>query len=274
MQGELLKLFARRRTHLGFGVFLAVELLILVLWRLPLGQQWMRRAIEREGGVFEEYFSGLSVALIMLSATVFLLGGLFLALVGGDMVAKEVEDGTMRMTLCRPVSRLRVLGIKYAACVVYTFVLVGFIGLTALCGAWLCLGGGGLFAAFPAQGIMAFYGLGEGLWRYLAALPCLGLSLLTLTTFAFQFSCWRVKPATATIAALTVFFVDWILHLLPYFESYRRWMITSHMSVWIDLFRAPVPWPKMVEEYAYLLGLDASFLIVGVAVFCARDFKA
>ena len=39
----------------------------------------------------------------MVMWTVFLLGGLYLALVvAGDVMSKEVEDGTMRMILCRP----------------------------------------------------------------------------------------------------------------------------------------------------------------------------
>ena len=45
LRGELWKLFARKRTYLGFGVFLGVETLILFLWQLPGGQRWMRRLI-------------------------------------------------------------------------------------------------------------------------------------------------------------------------------------------------------------------------------------
>ncbi len=49
MRGELIKLFARKRTYLGFGVFLGVEALILILWQLPRGQRWMQRMIEQSG---------------------------------------------------------------------------------------------------------------------------------------------------------------------------------------------------------------------------------
>jgi hypothetical protein len=30
----------------------------------------------------------------------------------------------------------------------------------------------------------------------------------------------------------------------------------------------------MVEDYAYLLGIDATFLIIGAVVFSSRDFKS
>lgn len=274
LRGELWKLFARKRTYLGFGVFLAVEILVLVLCQLPFGQRGLRRAIERFGGGFEDYFSGLTLAMIMVPLTVILLGALFLCLVGGDIIAKEVEDGTMRMTLSRPISRLRVLAIKYATCVIYTFVLVLFIGLSALGAATLVRGNGGLFLAAPEEGLIVLYGFAEGLQRYLSALPCMSLSLLTITTFAFQLSCWNIKPAAATISAICLFFVDWILHFLPYFEDYHQFMMTTHMSTWLNCFREIIPWEKMVEDYAFLIGMDATFLVIGAAVFCSRDFKS
>ena len=274
LRGELWKLFARKRTYIGFGVFLGVETLILILWQLPRGQRWMKHMIEQSGGVFELYFSGLTVAMIMLSTTVFLLGALYLGLVGGDLIAKEVEDGTMRMTLCRPVSRLRVLLVKYATCVIYTFALVIFIGLSALGAAMLVRGAGGMFLMIPEERLIAFFEFGPGLARYLAALPCMALSLLTISTFSFLLSCFNMKPAAATISAITIFFVDWIFHLLPYFETYRPWMMTTHMSTWLNVFRNPWPWPQMLEDYGYLLGLDATFFLVGVMVFSARDFKS
>jgi ABC-2 type transport system permease protein len=98
--------------------------------------------------------------------------------------------------------------------------------------------------------------------------------MLTLSTFAFQLSCWNVKPSAATISAITVFFVDWILHEMPYFETYRSWMMTTHMNTWMNAFREPLPWSRMVEDYAYLFGLDATFFIVGAVVFASRDFKS
>jgi ABC-2 type transport system permease protein len=274
LKGELWKLFARKRTYLGFAVFLGVEILVLVLFQIPMGKRWLRHTMERMGGVFEQYFSGLTLSMIMLPLTIVLLGALFICLIGGDIVAKEAEDGTLRMSLCRPISRLRLLALKYCTCVIYTVALVFFIGISALCAATLVRGTGGLFFAAPEEGIVALFDFGPGLQRYLTALPLLCLSLTTMTTFSFQLSCWNIKPASATIAAICFFFVDWILHILPYFEVYRPWMMTSHMNSWLSVFRTPVPWQRMVEDYTYLLALDATFLIVGAAIFSARDFKS
>src|SRR5579862_1852177 len=98
LRGELWKLFARKRTYLGFGVFFGLEIIILLLFQLPKVQRSWRQLLENAGYGFEQYFSGITLAFQIVLGTTTLLGGLYLALVAGDIVAKEVEDGTLRMT--------------------------------------------------------------------------------------------------------------------------------------------------------------------------------
>lgn len=272
--GELRKLFARKRTYIGFAAFFAVEVLVLILLQLPRVQRPLHHMITRLGYEVEEYFSGLTLAFLMLKWTILFLGALYLALVAGDVVAKEVEEGTMRMMLCRPVSRVRLLAVKFLACGIYTFSLIFFIGLTALAVGLLRQGVGGLFVIAPEEGLVALYEFGPGLLRFLAALPLLSLSLLTVTSLGFFLSCCDMKPAAATIVTLSVFFVDLIFRGIPYFESIRHWFLSAHMSTWMNVFQPHVPTLQMVQDYAYLLGVSATFVIAGIAVFQGRDFKS
>jgi ABC-2 type transport system permease protein len=274
LRGELWKLFARKRTYIGFGAFLALEIVILILFQLPKVQRSWRLLIERTGYEFESYFSGVTLAFQILFWTVFLLGGLYIALVGGDIVSKEVEDGTLRMTLCRPVSRLRVLAVKYVACLIYTVALTAFIGLSALGIGMLRQGVGGFFAFQPLQQLFVLYDFGPGVQRYLCALPFLAFSLVSVTSLAFMLSCCNMKPAAATICTLTYFLTDSIFRSIPYFESLKPWFITSHVETWYNVFRSPVPWLQMLEDIAYLAGMDATFVLIGVVVFSVRDFKS
>ena len=273
LRGELQKLFARKRTYIGFGAFLLLQALIIALFQLKRVQSTYRQFIERAGGGFETYFSGLTLALIVVMAT-FLLTMLFLALVGGDVVSKEVEDGTMRMTLCRPISRVRLLLIKYAACVIYTFALVLFVGGSALSAGLLRHGAGGLFVMAPEQRIFALYEWSDGLARFGGALFFYALSFLSITTLAFMLSCFNMKPAAATIVTLATFIIDWIFFHLPYFESIKEYFITRNMETWVNIFRYRIPWTQMTQDYAYLLAVDATFVIIGVLNFQRRDFKS
>ena len=272
LRGEMRKLFARKRTYIGFGAYVVLEILVLCLFQLQKVQASWRHMIERAGGGFEHYFSGTTLALIVVMAT-FLLTMLYLALIGGDVVAKEVEEGTMRMALCRPISRVRLLLLKYVACVIYNFVLVAFVGGTALLACTLREGPGGLFAMAPEQNIVALFDTQEGLVRYGAALFFYALSSLSITTVAFMLSCFNMKPATATIVTLSAFIIDWIFYHLPYFSSIKEYFLTHNMTTWVHIFLQRVPWTLMAQDYAYLLAVDATFVIVGVVSVSAAGFQ-
>src|SRR5439155_21877322 len=133
-------------------------------------------------------------ALFILMWTTFLLGALYLALVAGDVVSKEIEDGTLRMILCRPVSRGRIIALKFIACSIYTAALFAFIGLTALLAGLVYKGFGGLFVFAPVEKVFALYEFREGMIRYLAAIPLIALSLMSITSLGFMFSCLKMKP--------------------------------------------------------------------------------
>ena len=274
MRNELHKLFARKRTYLGFAAFVAVEILLLLLLNLPKPKAGFRRLIEQNGYGFDQYFSGATLGLLMLMWTTFLLGALYLALVAGDVVAKEVEDGTLRMVLCRPISRLRVGFLKYAACVLYTFALTFFIGITALVAGLLYCGWGGLFAIAPLEQLLAMHEAWPGLWRYLGALPLLGFGLVSITSLGFLFSCCEMKPAAATILTLSIFFFDSIFRSIPYFESLRGWFMTTHMTLWLRVFEYHIPWWRIAEDVTWLGALNVTFALVGLAILQQRDFKA
>ncbi|HEX4083349.1 MAG TPA: ABC transporter permease [Chthoniobacteraceae bacterium] len=270
---ELLKMFARKRTYIGFAAFLVMEIFVLFMLSLPKPQAHMRHLIEQNGYAFGDYYSGTTVAMMMLLWTTTLLGSLYLALVAGDLMAKEVEDGTMRMLLCRPVSRVRVALLKYFSAVVYTFALIGFIGLTALLAGLIYRGYGGLFVFAPEQGIFALIEPARGIRLYLAAIPLLALSMTTISSIGFFFSCFNMKPAAASIVTLSVIFLDFIFRGIPYFESLHPYFITTHLSTWMHIYESYPPWWRMTKDYCYLCGLDITCLIAGAAIFLRRDLK-
>ena len=274
LAGELRKLFARKRTFIGFGAFLVFEIVVLFLLRLEKVQGTVRRVIENAGYDASVYLSGLTLGFLIVMWTVFLLEALFLALVAGDVVSKEVEDGSMRMMLCRPVSRGRILLLKGLVAALYTFALTLFVMLTALLAGFLNSGVGGLFVFAPLEGVFAFHDFWPGLRRYLAAVPLLSLSLFTITALAFCLSWFNMKPSAATVITLSILFADTILKNIPYFESLKGLFLTHKMAGWIHVFDYRIPWEMMVENYAWLLAINATLFLIGWQSFERRDFKS
>ena len=277
---ELLKLVARKRTYIGFAVFLLVDLIFLAILNLPSTRRHFSDMFARGGYLFEQYDTGLTLAHIVLDFSTFFLGTLYLALISGDMVAKEVEDGTLRMVLSRPVSRLRILLVKYLACVAYTVVLMVFI-VAACLAASIADRGLGPMAVFSGGGggpnrmmDFSFYETPEALTRFAWATLVLCLSAPTISSLGFMFSCFRLKPATATILTLSFFFMDTVLRQVPFFNHLKNFFLTQHTSIWSHLFDDQFSWGHVLKTLLLLAACNAAFFAIGAAYFCRRDFKS
>lgn len=274
LQGELKKLFARKRTYIGYVVFLIFEALLLSLW-IYVGREQFEDLAKRNFIPVELLSSSLTATYWIMGFSMFLLGSIYFALVAGDIVAKETEDGNMRMVLSRPVSRLRILVLKYCAVLIYTVTFVIFVGLTGYGMALLAMGGdGGLFVWNPEMYILAVYPDRDEAFQRLFTGACfMGLSMCVVTSLGFFFSCLKIKPAAASVMALSVFFIDFVLQNIPFLANHKDVFITFRMANWIYVLQENIPWERIVESYSILLGLCISLFILGWMVFQSRDFK-
>jgi len=275
LRGELRKLFARPRTWMGYGAFILMEAVILIVFKLEGTQRYMRRMMETNGLEFGSYYSSLTITFSIMLFSMFMLGSIYFALVAGDIVAKENEDGNLRMVFARPISRLRLLGVKYVATAIYTFSFVFFVGITGYAMAVAAVGReGGLFVMEPQMKVFAAYpDWWEGAGRLALGAAGIGISMITLSSIAFMFSCFKVKPAAATIVTLSILFVDFILQRFPFFKPYEAYFVTWRMSAWVFLMEQHLSWPKIIESYAFLLGLNTTLFVIGWLSFQTRDFK-
>lgn len=275
LRGELRKLFARPRTWMGYGAFLTMEAVILIVYKMERSQSFMRGMLERNGLEFGTYYSSLTITFTIMLLSMFLLGSIYFALVAGDIVAKENEDGNLRLVFARPISRLRLLLVKYTSVALFTFTFVFFVGISGYVMAVAAVGWeGGLFVMEPKMKVFAAYPeWWEGASRLALSAAGIGISMITLSSIAFMFSCFKIKPAAATIITLTVLFVDMILQGFPFFKPYESFFVTWRMSAWVFLMEQHISWPKIIESYAFLAGLNVSLFTIGWLSFQTRDFK-
>lgn len=275
LQGELKKLFTRRRTYIGYVVFLIFELILLIFFMARRQKEWMESLMAQNGMVFGDYFSSLTITYWVMGFSMFLLGAIYFALVSGDIVAKESEDGNLRLVLARPVSRLRVLLLKYCAVMVYTVTFVIFVGVTGFLMAVIALGwDGGLFVwNYEMKVFAVFPDWQDGALRLVLAAVLLSVSMCTLSTIGFAISCLRIKPAAATILTLSVLFVDFVLLRFPFMHEYREYFLTHRMSNWVFALEGHLSWAKLAESYAFLGGLNVTLFVAGWVAFQMRDFK-
>src|SRR6266851_3087980 len=123
LRNELWKLFGKKRTYIGFGAFLLAQNAMLIAFRLTRWHKEMERLLSNNGYLSSDYVSALTVAVVLLIPQAMLFMPLYAALVGGDLVAKEAEDGTLRMILARPISRFQLLLAKWFSGAIFSALL-------------------------------------------------------------------------------------------------------------------------------------------------------
>ncbi len=275
---ELYRMFARKRTYIGLGVFLGVELLFYFILTLEKSQKGMEKFIENVAGGFEEYFSALTLAFMMMAYTMFFLATVFISLVSGDILAKETEDGNLRLILARPISRFRLMVVKFLACNIYTLVLFCFVGLTSLIVGLLDRGWGGKMFVWSFElPKVSLFEWGEGMGRYFMGVISYSAVFLPVTGVAFMFSCFKIKPATATILTIALFFADFVISTFPFpfFDPYRHFFITPKIrESWYMLFMQEIPWPGLLDHFAWLAGIGITGFLIGWIAFERRDVKS
>jgi ABC-2 type transport system permease protein len=278
LKNELWKLFGKKRTYIGFGAFVIAQSAMLLVFKYTHWQDDFERLLNGNGYLAAEYISALTVALIMIWPQLALLMPLYVTLVGGDLVAKEAEDGTLRMILSRPVSRVRLLLVKWIAGSIFTAVLVVTLGAVALGFACLYFPWSGMFVFGQTQSdpemTFSLFTAHQGLALFAFSHIFMIINTITLMSVAFMFSCFNMKPAAATILALSYMFVNMVMEHIPFFDRYQNWFITHHLECWFLVFQQPTPWPQIYQSETILIAASATAFVIGVMGFQVRDIKS
>ncbi len=273
LRGELWKLFGKKRTYIGFGMFLLAQTIVALVFRFSNASREMVRTLEGNSYVATYYVSSLTIATIMLFPIAYMLLPLYVSLVGGDLVAKEAEDGTLRMILSRPITRFRLLFVKWLAGVLFSLLLVAVLGFTGVASAALWFPWGGMFVFIPGE-VFSVFGPADGLFHFTIAHGMLWAKAVTVMGLAFMFSCFNVKPAAATVLALSFVFLNFILMNIPFFKEIQHWFFTYHLNLWQGMLVEPIPWWKVGSSLIVLTAFNITFFLIGSTAFQVRDIKS
>lgn len=179
---------------------------------------------------------------------------LFTALVAIDIFAGEFSHNTMKVTLLRPVTRLKVFTSKIAATAFFVlinlFVVMILSSLTGL--------------IFNAVSIT-----GQGLLRIIISYLVTLLPIMTLALVVVFFSNILKSGVGIFFLTVLVFIVCKILGIV--FSSYSSLFITSSLD-WYNLWIADkIPWFKILRQLLIMLGYSIMFFTASFYLFDQRD---
>lgn len=232
LRSELGLVFGRRRNQVLLVVLALVPVLIGVAIRVSTGSPEPGEGpplLDRISG------NGLFLAFTALVVVVPFLLPLAVGVVSGDAVAGEASGGTLRYLLVAPVSRLRLLLVKYAALVVFVAAAALTVAGTGLVVGWLL---------FPVGDVVLLSGTtvstAEGVARALLVAAYVTASLAALAAVGLAISTATEVPVGAMAATIGVATLAQVLGAVPQLDWLHPALLTRHWLAFGDLLRDPV----------------------------------
>lgn len=239
LQIEIYKIFKRQRTYIAFAVIAAIIFLIQVGLKFG-GYEYVGMIMGAMNGAFEvpakEMLNGYFVCFFILNLLLVHVP-ILVALVAGDMISGESNQGTLRLLVSKPVSRTKLLLVKFGASVFYTFVLLLWVAFLSLFVSVLIFGTNSLFV--PKELEAHIIQQSDVLWRYLAAFGFAAVGMVTIAAMAFMFSVFAdnsVGPIVATVCVIIVFTILMQMEIPFYDETIKPYLFTTHMLGWKGFF--------------------------------------
>lgn len=274
-EAEFFKLLRRRTTWLSIAGLSALPLLLgLVLRLIP---------VQGPDGPASATISGYGLLVLAMSTAMVFFAPLVSSFIGAELLAKEIGDGTLKLTLMRPVSRAHVALSKCLACLAHNAALVAALWLVALAvgaalfrygppdaslTAGIIVGGSGNDASMVGGVSMAgIGGQGEALLRLGASYAYLALSLTVVGLLALFWSTLITNAAGVVVATLGVIIG---MRALEGVEQVRRYLLSTHL-VSGSLLSGRVDWAALATSLGVLAAYAAVLVGATVALLYRKD---
>jgi ABC-2 type transport system permease protein len=266
LRSELGMVFRRRRNQAILVVLAAVPVLIAVAVRLATESPG-----PGEGPPFinEITNNGVFVSFTALVAVLPLFLPLAVSVVAGDAVAGEASLGTLRYLLVIPVSRTRLLAVKYAGAAAYC------LAATLVVAAVGTLIG---FLLFPVGDVTLLSGaqvsLGEGLGRLLLVAVYLALSMMAVAAIGLFVSTLTESPVAAMATTTVLAITSQVLDTVPQLDWLHPYLFSHY---WLDfghLLRDPIDWAGVVGGLSAAGIYAAIFAALAWARFAGKDVSS
>ncbi len=242
LQNELRKIVTRKK----FLVFLIIEIIICLL------SSFVNLAVSKaSSGMIPTSLVFSNMPMNMLSFFIQIYIPLIIFMATCDLFAGEVNDGTIRATFMRPVSRFKQYFSKVSAILILAGVYLGvlFTMTTAI----------KMFAAHSLNG------LGQNFLAYFLDL----FPLIILILFAAMLNQFTSSPSLSIIICLGFYIALNIIGILIpfmsglFFTGYLQWH-----NLWLGI---TIPFGAMVTKLGVLMGYGLIFGCIGYYLFERRE---
>ncbi|MDQ1602591.1 MAG: type transport system permease protein [Actinomycetota bacterium] len=194
---------------------------------------------------------------------------LAVSVASGEAVAGEANIGTLRSLLVVPVSRTRLLGVKYAGSVVFSFVCAASVAVVGLVVGLLL---------FPHGDVTLLSGTtisyADALWRALLVLGYVTAMLAGLCAIGLFVSTLTEVPIGAMAATAVLAIVSEIADSIPQINAVHPYLFSHPWMSFGELLRSPIGWHGLQTGLLTQLVYVAIFLPAAWARLQSKDITS
>jgi len=260
---ELRKLLAQKRTYIGLGAAVAVPLIFVIALLADGGGGEGPDSLPFAAFVRE---TGFAVPLVSLAFGAFWLLPLLTALVAGDIVANEDQNGTLKTILTRSVERWQVFAGKVLAALTYTAALLAiYVGVA--------LAAGGLVWGFDPLTTLSGTTIGPGRALVLTGAATLAylLPLGAIAAIGVLLSTLTRNSAAAVVGTLMVSIFFQIIGSISALEALDPYLLSTQFNAWQGVLREPTDWAPIVRSAWVCAAYGLPALLWALTAFLRRD---
>ena len=191
---------------------------------------------------------------------------LITALVAGDIVASESQNGTLKTILTRSLDRGQIFAGKALATLTYMAAAVVAMAAVGLAAGWIAWGFHPLTSlsgtTVPVGHSLVLLGASLGIYAIaLAGVAAFGLMLSTVTR----------NSAASVVGTLMFALLMQLLGVLPGTESIRPYLLGTQFDAWHGFLRTPADWTPVVRALWVCALYIGTPLVAAYMVFLRRD---
>ena len=270
---EWTKLFRTWRTYAGFGVIMVALGLVFTGLALSNPESMIdyrvRKILGNDFLLTGNFINGFFIGMVIMN-TLFVHIPLLIAFVAGDLLSGEAASGTLRMFLSRPLTRIKVYTSKFILGLIYSSLLVIFLGSVTFLLGWSFYGSGPLISVL--KGLTIFTERQAAL-RYLLAYGLAIVPMWTVVSLALLFSSLvrnSLGPIVGTMGVIISFLIVNNLNI-SFFESVSPYLFTNYLNIWENAYHATIIWNEVIKSILILFLNSAIFFFIGASIFVKKD---
>jgi len=290
LQIELFKISRRPRTYIAFIAISAIVFIFQFAFKAD-GESYMNLMLQNVQDSFElekmKAINGYFMCYIILN-TLLIQVPILVALIAGDAISGEANMGTLRLILTKPVTRTRLILVKFAASTVFTIALLIWMALMALFLSIVIFGADDMliFRVRGDESQILQITANDVLWRYMAAFGYAAVALTVIAALALLLSVFAensIGPIIATVCIVIVCTVISNINVPIIDDNVKPWLFTSYLVGWKGFFYIgtnaegePLKgslenWPAIRNSLFILFAHIGIFLAITIGVFRKKD---